>query len=111
MAVEGFVNTLGFPGLKDDVAGWIEGVATLESVTDALQTRGLIVEDEATAPVVPPTDEQETPTPTTSKLGQQVAEAALGDGVKSADERLMEATTVSELNVIMEELGGARDYS
>ncbi len=110
MAVEGFVNTLGFPGLKEDVAGWIEGVPTLESVTEALQTRGLI-KDEATPPVVPPTETQEPVAPTTSKLGQLVADASLGDGVKDVDTRLIEAKTVGEVNAIMGELDAVRDYS
>ncbi len=111
MAAEGFVNTLGFPGLKDDVAGWVEGVPTLESVTEALQDRGLIKTGEATPPAVPPTDIQEAPIPSTSKLGQAVADAASGDGVKSVDERLMAAETVGELNVIMGELDAVRDYA
>jgi len=108
-AVEGFVNTLGFPGLKDDVIGWIEGVPTLQDVQEALQTRGLIKKDEATAPVVPTTDAPVTES--TSKLGQAVAEAALGDPVKGVDERLNSAQSLGEVNAIMGELDAVRDYS
>ena len=111
LAAEGFVNTLGFPGLKEDVVGWIEGVPTLENVTEALQARGLIKTGEATAPVVLPTDVPAPVTETTSKLGQQVADAALGDAVKDVDTRLNEATSVSELTAIMGELDAVRDYS
>ena len=111
LAVEGFVNTLGFPGLKEDVAGWIEGVPTLESVTEALQTRGLIKEGEATAPVVPPTDVLTPVAPSTSKLGQAVADAALGEGVKGVDERLLATENIGQLEAIMDELDAVRDYS
>ncbi|MHC4278498.1 MAG: hypothetical protein ACYSTI_14455 [Planctomycetota bacterium] len=109
-AVEGFVNTLGFPGLKDDVIGWVEGVPTLEDVTEALQTRGLLPKEDATPPVVPP-DTQESVTPSTSKLGQSVADAALGDPVKGVDERLAAAENIGEIQAIMAELDAVRDYA
>ena len=109
-AAEGFVNTLGFPDLKDDVKGWVEGVPTLESVTEALTDRGIIKVDGATVPAVPPVIE-ETQTPPTSKLSQAVADAATGEGVKDTDTRLNEAKSVEELNEIMGELGAVRDYS
>ncbi len=111
MAVEGFVNTLGFPGLKDDVIGWVEGVPTEESVKEALQERGIIKVDEATAPAVPPTETQTPVVETTSKLGQAVADAALGDPVKGANERLIATENIGQVNAIMEELDAVRDYS
>ncbi len=111
IAAEGFVNTLGFPDLKDDVKGWVEGVPTLESVTEALQTRGIIKAGEATTPVVPPTEAPAAVIETTSKLGQAVADAALGDPVKGVDERLLATDNIGQLNEIMEELGAVRDYS
>lgn len=111
MAAEGFVNTLGFPGLKDDVIGWVEGVPTLESVTEALQTRGLLKAEDATTPVVPPADAPAPVTESTSKLGQAVAEAALGDPVKGVDERLNATENIGQVTAIMEELDAVRDYS
>ena len=111
LAAEGFVNTLGFPGLKEDVIGWVEGVPTLENVTEALQTRGLLTEEKpATTPVVEP-ETTETKAPSTSKLGQEVANAASGEGVKGVDERLAAADSVAEVNVIMTELDAVRDYT
>ena len=111
LAAEGFVNTLGFPGLKEDVIGWVEGVPTLESVTEALQDRGILKEEDATdTPAVPPVAD-EAPLPPTSKLSQDVADAATGGGVKDVDERLLAATSTEELNVIMGELDAVRDYS
>ena len=110
-AAEGFVNTLGFPGLKDDVIGWVEGVPTEESVKEALQARGIIKKDDATASVVPPVEPQEPVTPTTSKLGELVANASLGEGVKGVDERLLNTENVGQVTEIMGELDAVRDYS
>ncbi len=109
LAAEGFVNTLGFPGLKNDVIGWVEGVPTLDSVTEALQSRGLLTEGATTPDVLPVS--QEPVVPPTSKLGQAVADAASGDGVKGVDERLAETVNIGEVNAIMEELDAVRDYT
>ena len=111
LAAEGFVNTLGFPGLKGDVIGWVEGVPTLENVTEALQSRGLLEEGAPASTDVQPVIEPASVAPTTSKLGQKVQDAALGDGVKGVDERLMASTNIGQLDEIMEELGAVRDYS
>ncbi len=111
LAAEGFVNTLGFPGLKEDVIGWVEGVPTLESVTEALQDRGIIKDEATETSAVPPVTETPAQPDTTSKLSQDVADAATGGGVKDVDERLLAATSTDELNQIMGELDAVRDYS
>jgi hypothetical protein len=101
-AAEAAVNTLGFPGLKDDVLGWVEGDVTAEAVQEALESRGLL----GKAPE--PQGEGQKVDP--GKLGQQVAEAAQGIGSKSIEERLATATSVEEITAIMQEAGGTVDY-
>jgi hypothetical protein len=112
-AAEAIVNTLGFPGLKDDVLGWIEGDVTADAVTEALQARGLLGELLPEGEPPPGVENEGTPPPTqsTSQLGQAVAEAAQGGPVKDSDARLAAATTVAEVNAVMSELGATRDYS
>ena len=108
LAAEGFVNTLGFPGLKDDVIGWVEGVPTLENETEALQTRGLLTEEKpATTPAVQP-ETTETKAPSNSKLRQEVANAASGEGVKGVDERRAANDLVGGVKVMMAEQDAAR---
>jgi hypothetical protein len=112
-AAEAIVNALGFPGLKEDVQGWVEDDLTEESVREALQARGLLGEHVPEEPQDPGVENVivEPVTPTTSQLGQQVANAAQGGGVKDVDARLAAADSVAELDAIMSELGATRDYS
>lgn len=107
-AADTLINGGLFPeGLKGDVLSWIEGQITAESVTEALQARGLA----PSAQPQPPAAQPEQAPQSASQLGQQVAQAAGGEGTMGVDQRIAAATTVSELNAIMAELGATRDYT
>jgi hypothetical protein len=113
-AVESIVNDLNFPGLKDDVLGWVEGPVTEQAVIEVLQARGLLGEQLPEGQ--PQTDGaqnegEQTPVVPTSQLGQEVASAAQGGPIADANQRLATATTVAEVNAVMSELGATRDYS
>lgn len=103
------VNTLGLPGLADDVLNWIEGSITAEAVAAVLKVKGIPMPT-----VVPETAPQGAPIPevlSASKLGQAVASLAQGGGTKSVDQQLAEATNSTEIEAIMAGLGATRDYS
>jgi hypothetical protein len=104
-AAEQAVNTVGLPGLKDDVLNWIEGDITQEKVIEALQARSIPLPEAVAQPE--PNSEQ---APNPSEIGQRVADAAAGGAVRSIEERLSEATTQAEVAAIMEEAGLARSH-
>ena len=104
-AAEQAVNTVGLPGLKEDVLNWIEGDVTQEKVIEALQARSIPLPEET---VQREPDSGQSPNP--SEIGQKVADAAAGGAVKSVEERLSEATTQAEVAAIMGEAGLARSH-
>lgn len=99
--VQEIVNSLGFPGLAEDVSGWVEGAVTAETVQAALEARSIIKPD-GDQPNVQPTPETK-PAPSASDVGQRVADAAGGIDRRSLDERLAAAESAAEVESLMDE--------
>jgi len=100
------MNTLGLPGLSEDVSGWIEGDATREKVVEALQARGIPLPEGTEQP-----KPEEVQKPSASSVGQQVADAAAGKDTRNLDEKLAQADSQEELNALMEEAALTRSHS
>ncbi len=101
------MNALGFPGLWEDVLGWIEGPITEQSAREALEAKSLTVNAEGAE-----TQQSEPDEPTTqsaSTVGQRVADAASGLDQRSVEQRIGQAETTEEVTAIMEELGAVTD--
>lgn len=105
-AAKGIVNTLGLPGLTEDVLSWVKGDITQEAVIEALQARSIPL-PEGTEQPKPEGDQ----VVSASAVGQQVADAAAGSDKRDFEQKLNEASTQSELNALMEEAGLARSHS
>ena len=109
-AAKEIVNALGFPGLKDDVLGWVEGEITETSVKEALKVRSLLAKDlEGDSGDVQADDD--TSSVSASKVGQRVADAAGGKDQRSLTERLGEAKSNEEIEAIMDEAGAGARYT
>ena len=100
------VNTLGLPGLAEDVLQWVEGDITVESVVGALEARSIPLPEGTVQPE--PEDGQ---TPSASSVGQAVADTAAGVDGRSFEDRLAATTTQAELAELMEEAGLVRSHS
>jgi hypothetical protein len=97
-AAGGIVDALGFPGLKNDVLGWVEGEVTEDKVTEALKVRGLLQGGESAK------DEDPKPKPKpASELGQLVADVASGGAEKDLDARIKGAKSGEEIDALMVE--------
>jgi hypothetical protein len=99
------MNTLGLPGLVDDVLGWVEGDVTAEAVTEALKVRSIPLPDGIAEQ--PEVEEQ----PNVSEVAQRVADAAGGVDRRSIDERINAAENQAELNAILSEAGLMSNHS
>lgn len=108
-AAEDIVNSLGFPGLKDDVLGWVEGEITAAAVTEALKARSITVTEGE--PLVTEQADDDAPVVSASNVGQRVADAAGGRDARSLEERLAAATTNEEIAAIMDEAGAVTRYA
>jgi len=100
-AVQELMNTLGLPGLAEDVSGWIEGDATREKVVEALQARSIPLPEGQDEQPEPEEDQK----PSASSVGQQVADAAAGKDGRSLEERINATENQAELDALMEEAG------
>lgn len=105
---EQIVNTLGIPGLKDDVLNWVEGDITEEAVKSILEAKSIPL----------PTQDGAQPTPNrtgsnapVSEIAQQVADAAAGRDMRSLDERIANASSQAELNQLMKEAGLTQQHA
>jgi hypothetical protein len=100
------MNTLGLPGLTEDVLQWVQGDITLEAVIGALEVRSIPLPEGTERPT--PEDNQ---TPSASSVGQIVADTAAGVDGRSFEDRLGETTTQAELADLMAEEGLVRSHS
>jgi len=100
------MNTLGLPGLVEDVLQWVQGDVTQEAVIGALESRSIPM-PEGTERQIP----EEGQAPSASSVGQQVADAAAGVDKRSVEDRLNEAGNQTEIDAIMEEAGLIRSHS
>lgn len=104
------MNTLGFPGLAEDVLNWVEGEITENSVIEALQARSLPVPDGYKPPEgSEPTDEDTHVS--ASAVGQRLADAAGGRDMRDLETRIAEASSPAELAALMAEAGLTRSHS
>jgi hypothetical protein len=99
------VNTLGLPGLVEDVLQWVQGDITQEAVIGALTTRSIPL-PEGTVEQKPEDDQ----TPSASSVGQIVADTAAGKDGRSLEERISSAETPAELEALMEEAELVRSH-
>ena len=110
---EELMNTLGLPGLVDDVLEWVEGDITEDSVTAALKQRSIPV-DVSSSDGASDAGPQDDGTPSgvpASTVGQRVADAAANRNTSDIDERLQNAETIDEVKAIMAELGTIASHS
>ncbi len=114
-ALDEIVNALDIPNLKSDLLLWVEGPITEESVDAALKAKGLnfVTTDEdpvteAPQPEAPTSEPQLVPV---SKLGQQVADAASGQGNKDFEQQINEAQTPGEIIAANEAAGTTVSYT
>jgi hypothetical protein len=106
-SAQAIVDSLGLPGLKDDVLGWVEGDVTEEAVVAALKVRGI----QPPGPADPAAVTDEDPTPASmSELSQAVENAATGNAVVDVNERLNAADGDEELWAVADEAGITRSY-
>ena len=103
--VKGIVDSLGLPGLAEDVSVWVEGEPTVEAVRSALEARSIPLPDSGQ-----PQQTDAPPAPRPSDVGQRVADAAGGVDRRSIDERLAAASSNAELEAIVAEAGLARKH-
>jgi hypothetical protein len=104
------VNTLGFPGLAEDVLNWVEGEITENSVIEALKARSLPVPDGYTPPEGTELEDDGTHV-SASAVGQRLADAAGGKDMRDLETRIAQATSPAELSAIMAEAGLTRSHS
>ena len=102
------VDTLGLPGLADDVLNWVEGEPTEQSVREALEARSIPLPD---GTVVQPEAKEDKPVVNVSDVGQRVADAASGVDSRSLDERINSAQSQAELEALMAEANLTRSHS
>lgn len=102
------VNTLGLPGLAEDVLNWVEGDVTAEAVKEALEARSIPLPNGDQ--VVQIKEPEKKPAVNVSDVGQRVADAAAdGDG-RSLQERILAASSRQELDALMVESDLARSH-
>ena len=106
-AVKGIVDTLGLPGLANDVLGWIEGPITVEAVAEALKVRGIPLPEGVDVQPEPEKDS----VVNVSDVAQRVADAAGGKSNLSVEERINAAETQDELNAILAEASLTSSHS
>lgn len=114
--IEGVVNDLGFPGLVDDVDGWVEGDVTADAIASVLKAKGLLTDDApatgtSSAPEQPQQSAEQPAKMPASRIGQQVAAAASGSAGADISERLAAAKTNAEIAEIMAEAGAVTQYT
>ena len=102
---KGIVNTLGLPGLVEDVLQWVPGDITQEAVIGALEARSIPL-PEGTVQQTPEDDQ----TPSASSVGQAVADTAAGVDGRSLEERIASAETPAELDAMMVEAELVRNH-
>lgn len=107
-AAEQVVNTLGIPGLKDDVLNWVEGDITEEAVKSILEAKSIPLPSQDGAQPTPNKTGSNAPV---SEIAQQVADAAAGRDMRSLDERIANASSQAELNQLMKEAGLTQQHA
>lgn len=105
-AAKEIVNTLGLPGLEEDVLQWVQGNITLEGVIGALEVRGIPLPEGTERPTT-----EESQAPSASSVGQAVADTAAGVDGRGIEERIANAETRAELDALMEEAELTRSHS
>jgi len=105
-AAKEIVNTLGLPGLEEDVLKWVQGDITLPGVIGALEVRGIPLPEGTERPIL-----EEDQAPSASSVGQAVADTAAGVDGRSIEDRIAGAETKAELDALMEEAGLVRSHS
>lgn len=100
------VNTLGLPGLLEDVLQWVQGDITQEAVIGALASRDIPLPEGTESP-----KPEESPAPRASDVGQKVADSAAGVDGRSFDERMAATTNQAEVDALMEEEGLVRSHT
>lgn len=106
-AVKGIVNTLGLPGLANDVLGWIEGPITVEAVAEALKVRSIPLPEGIDVQPEPVKDS----VVNVSDVAQRVADAAGGKSNLTVEQRINAAESQSELDSIMAEASLTSSHS
>ena len=109
-AAEKLMDTIGLPGLKEDVLSWVEGPITEASVIEALKVRSIPLSDDFSSDAEQSQDEDDG-TPSASTVGQRVADAAGGQDKRDLDRKIAEATSQEEINELMAEAGLTRSHS
>ncbi len=99
------MNTLGLPGLVEDVLQWVQGDVTQEAVIGALTSRSIPLPEGTESPT-PESDQA----PRASSVGQIVADSAAGVDKRSVVERLNAADSPAEVDAIMEDEGLVRSH-
>lgn len=108
-AAKELMNTLGFPGLTEDVLNWVEGDITPERVVEALQARSLPLPEDLSSVEREPRDEETVGR--AANVGQRVADVAGSRLEPNLDEKIAEATSPSEIQRLMDEAGLSRNHS
>lgn len=104
-AAENIMNSLGLPGLKDDVLGWVEDVNEA-SIRAVLEAKSIPLPDgNDTQPESSKPDNRPV-----SEIAQKVADSAAGRDGRSLDERIAQAESPSELKALMDEAGLSRSH-
>jgi hypothetical protein len=104
-AATGIVNTLGLPGLAEDVLQWVQGDITQEAVIGALEARSIPLPEGTVQPTI-----QDDQTPSASSVGQAVADTAAGADGRSLYDRINTAESQAELDALMEEAELVRSH-
>jgi len=105
-AAKGIMNTLGLPGLVEDVLQWVQGDISQEAVIGALEARSIPLPEE----VVQQTSESKE-APSASVVGQIVADSAAGADKRTLGERITATENPGELQALMEEAELVRSHS
>lgn len=108
-AAKELMNTLGFPGLTEDVLNWVEGDITPERVVEALQARSLPLPEDLSSVEREPRNEETVGR--AANVGQRVADVAGSRLEPNLDEKIAEATSPSEIQRLMDEAGLSRNHS
>lgn len=115
-AMDVIVKSLDIPELASDLLGWVKGEVTPATVDAALKAKGLNFVKPGEQPATEDTLQPEAPEPLanlipTSKLGQQVADAATGVAGKDLDTDLAEADDAATVIELMNKAGAAVSYT
>lgn len=105
-AAKEIVNTLGLPGLAEDVLQWVQGDITLENVVGAFEARSIPLPEGTVHPI--PEEDQ---TPSASSVGQLVADTAAGTDGRSFEDRLAATESQADIDALMAEEGLVRSHS